>query len=365
MGMDLRGCGIWINTVDSGGWQVRLPPNSQQKHFHHSGGKAPRGLCGDPAAAFRGPRRRSGASNCAGFRIWVETCLLAFMSERLTTADLLLASILTSDVRNNKINIELLNILVHSRSKVEVFFWQTLPAPLPSTSLSLLLFTNALCEPIPIHHSVSGGRKSTFPWRVFFSSASAAVSAGTRETSLMDTLVITGRELWDPHTRPLSLLHSPRVFARTFLCPSSVVHSLFDNDDYCTCLNPPLQSGSAFWDPPRSVQGPLRVQARFYCLETNSSPRPCRQREGIVSGVLGQMCAGADSLSHLSSLLYPQLCKKSTFTQINWDLISKMLAHLIHTKEARGGQSLERAGLEGKSRWCVCSQSAPGSSMGR
>lgn len=31
-------------------------------------------------------------------------------------------SILTSDVWNNEINIELLNILVHSRSKVEVFF---------------------------------------------------------------------------------------------------------------------------------------------------------------------------------------------------------------------------------------------------
>lgn len=106
-------------------------------------------------------------------------------------------SILTSDVWNNEINIELLNILVHSRSKVEVFFWQTLPPP----------FTNALCALAdPIHHSASGGRKSTFPRWVFFSSASAAVSAGTRETSLMDTLVITGRELWDSLQPPIPSL---------------------------------------------------------------------------------------------------------------------------------------------------------------
>lgn len=139
-------------------------------------------------------------------------------------------SILTSNVWNNEINIELLNILVHSRSKVEVFFWQTLPPPAPPPPP----FTNALCALAdPIHHSASGGRKSTFPRWVFFSSASAAVSAGTRETSLMDTLVITGRELWDslqppipslPHHH-LSLFHSPHVFSSTFLCPSSVVHS--------------------------------------------------------------------------------------------------------------------------------------------
>lgn len=155
-------------------------------------------------------------------------------------------SILTSDVWNNEINIEPLNILVHSRSKVEVFFWQTLffspppphdphSPPLPPL-LSLSLFTNALCAlASPIHHSASGGRKSTFPGWVFFSSASAAVSVGTRETSLMDTLVITGRELWDSLQPPtpsppspylhLSLFHSPRVFTSTFLCPSSVVHS--------------------------------------------------------------------------------------------------------------------------------------------
>lgn len=112
-------------------------------------------------------------------------------------------SILTSDVWNNEINIELLNILVHSRSKVEVFFWQTLPPPLPPT-----LFTNALCAlASPIHHSASGRRKSTFPGWVFFSSASAAVSVGTRETLLMDTLVITGRELWDSLQPPVPSLH--------------------------------------------------------------------------------------------------------------------------------------------------------------
>lgn len=44
-------------------------------------------------------------------------------------------SILTSNVWNNEINIELLNILVHSRSKVEVFFWQTLPPPAPPPPL--------------------------------------------------------------------------------------------------------------------------------------------------------------------------------------------------------------------------------------
>lgn len=53
----------------------------------------------------------------------------------------------------------------------------------------------------------------------------------------MDTLVITGRELWDSRQPPtllplrqpsylhLSRFHSPRVFTSTFLCPSGVEHS--------------------------------------------------------------------------------------------------------------------------------------------
>lgn len=58
----------------------------------------------------------------------------------------------------------------------------------------------------------------------------------------------------------LSLLHSPRVFTSTFLCPSSVVVLLFDNDDYSTCMDSRLQSGSAFGDRPHSsrARGPLR-----------------------------------------------------------------------------------------------------------
>lgn len=65
-------------------------------------------------------------------------------------------SILTSNVWNNEINIKLLNISVHSRSKVEVFFLTDLappPNPLPTPS------TNALCSAAdPIHHPASGGR---------------------------------------------------------------------------------------------------------------------------------------------------------------------------------------------------------------
>lgn len=138
-------------------------------------------------------------------------------------------SILTFYVWNNEINIELLNILVHSRSKVEVFFWQTLPPlnPQPPPSMNplfLLLHTNALCAPVgPIHHSASSRRKSTFPGWVFFSSASTAVSVGTREISVMDTPVITGRELWDPvqpQTSPSTLSIS------TSACSTHLVFSL-------------------------------------------------------------------------------------------------------------------------------------------
>lgn len=227
------------------------------------------------------------------------------LSEQHTTADLLLAhgcaSILTSDVRNNKINIRLLNILVHSRSKVEVFFWQTLPAPPFLQHLSLYFFSQMHC--VSRSQSITlclAGEKALFHGGCFlvlpallFQRAPGRPPWWTLWSSLAGS---SGTLSSPPHPPPshlhLSLFHSPRVFTRTFLCPSSVVHSLFDNDDYCTCLNPPLQSGLAFWDQPRSVQGPLRVQAHFYCLKTNSL-HGCRQQEMIVLGVLGQMFAWA------------------------------------------------------------------------
>ena len=160
-------------------------------------------------------------------------------------------SILASSVGNNEINIKLLNILVHSRSKMEVFFL-TLhtppppphhpPPPNPTNTTTLphthththcpMVFTNALCALAdPIHHQHLVGEKALSQGGCFLSSASAAVSAGTRETSLMDTLVITGKELWDclPLALPpsacllLSLFHSSPVF--TSFCPSSL-HAL-------------------------------------------------------------------------------------------------------------------------------------------
>lgn len=64
----------------------------------------------------------------------------------------------------------------------------------------------------------------------------------------------------------LSLFHSPRVFTRTFHCPRSVVHFLFDNDDYRTCPSSPLQSGSTFRDQLRSasqgIKGPTGTSWR-------------------------------------------------------------------------------------------------------
>lgn len=80
-------------------------------------------------------------------------------------------SILTSNVWNNKINIKLVNILVHSRSKMEVFFWPYPPFPnthahthTPSSGLHKCI----VCTGWPNPSSASGWRKSTFPRWVFF-----------------------------------------------------------------------------------------------------------------------------------------------------------------------------------------------------
>lgn len=145
------------------------------------------------SGSHRRRRRRS--------RVWLQTfCCLPPSVCR---------PILTSNVRNNEINIKLLNISVHSRSKVEVFFLTdpTTPPPQPATNpFHKCIVLSGQPNPSP---GIWRQRKSTFPRWVFFSSASAAVSAGTRETWLMDTLVITGRELWDPLPIPSQPLSSP------------------------------------------------------------------------------------------------------------------------------------------------------------
>ncbi|KAI4829409.1 hypothetical protein KUCAC02_023450, partial [Chaenocephalus aceratus] len=83
-------------------------------------------------------------------------------------------------------------------------------------------------------------------------SAIAAVSVVTRETSLMDTLVIYGRELWDrlqPPTPPH--LHLTSCFHHHLPLSQQCCALLSDNDDSCTC------SLSAKWLGP---QRPSPVQ---------------------------------------------------------------------------------------------------------
>lgn len=165
-------------------------------------------------------------------------------------------SVLTSDVWNDKINIELLNILVHSRSKVEVFFWQTLPAsttPLHTNPTSLFLLTNALCAPgqaqsitrrLAGEKALSqGGCFLVLPallfqrapgrprWWTLWSSL-----AGSFGTLSLFNLTSSPPLLSPPQPVPLTSCFHKHLS----LCPSSVVHSLFDNDDYCTCLNSPF-----------------------------------------------------------------------------------------------------------------------------
>lgn len=84
-------------------------------------------------------------------------------------------AILTSNVWNNEINIKLVNILVHSRSKMEVFFWPYTPHRPQHThthrhthALSSGLHKCIVCTGQPNPSSASGGRKSTFPRWVFF-----------------------------------------------------------------------------------------------------------------------------------------------------------------------------------------------------
>lgn len=140
---------------------------SQRRHFHHSGKKASTHLSvGNLPPNFpRSPRWKcfaifsppfnsryffvalrkntatllkyssgrfrvlthssSGGSRRRRSRVWLQTfCCLPPSVCR---------SILTSNVWNNEINIKLLNISVHSRSKVEVFFLTDLfpPTPIP------------------------------------------------------------------------------------------------------------------------------------------------------------------------------------------------------------------------------------------
>lgn len=198
------------------------------------------------------------------------------------------------------------------------------------------------------------GEKALSQGGCFFSSASAAVLPGTRETSLMDTLVITGRELWDslhpPHLH-LSLLHSPSVSPAPSFVPAVLCTPFWQ---WWLPYLPPFSL--AKWLGPSETSSPLfRCSGVSPCWRLADYGVYCRQIPAYICGVLstlGFMAAAASSVAYrgfrsasfciragkerergahsCAQNNYAKITQfkwKSApvFTQTNWDLISKML----------------------------------------
>ncbi|KAI9542478.1 hypothetical protein NQZ68_019160 [Dissostichus eleginoides] len=116
-------------------------------------------------------------------------------------------------------------------------------------------------------------------------SASAAVSVVTRETSLMDTLVIYGRELWDrlqPPTPPSPphLFYSDKLRFDFQNARSSLLHKEASGKRVQPLERSGLEGKSR---GTQGSQGPWQFYLRKK-LKGFESPRTAEEREGVRTG---------------------------------------------------------------------------------